>query len=103
MAKKKQPSFAEARERLEQILAEVESDEGDVDQLADRVKEASDLIRMCRDKLSAARSQVEKVVADLEAVERSVTEGDDADENTAAEDEGDEEQAEGSSAGGLPF
>ena len=102
MAKKKQPSFAEARDRLEQILAEVESDEGDVDQLADRVKEASDLIRLCRDRLSAARQQVEKVVADLEAVERSVTEDDDAEEG---QDEGDDEEqaAEGSSAGNLPF
>ena len=98
MAKKKQPSFAEARERLEQILAEVESDEGDVDRLADRVKEASDLIRLCRDRLSAARSQVEKVVADLEAVERSVAEDD---EEEADEDE--QPEAGEDSAGNLPF
>ncbi|MHC4845844.1 MAG: exodeoxyribonuclease VII small subunit [Planctomycetota bacterium] len=101
MAKKKQPSFAEARDRLEQILAEVESDEGDVDQLADRVKEASELIRLCRDRLSAARQQVEKVVADLEAVERSVAEDDDAKAEAEEDDEG--RATEGSSAGSLPF
>jgi exodeoxyribonuclease VII small subunit len=99
MAKKKEPSFAEARERLEQILAEVEGDECDVDQLADKVREASELIRLCRDRLSAARQQVEKVVADLEAVERSVS-------DEGADDEGDaaaEESAEEGSSGGLPF
>ena len=101
MAKKKQPSFAEARDRLEQILAEVESDEGDVDQLADRVKEASELIRLCRDRISAARQQVEKVVADLEAVERSVAEDDDAKAEAEEDDEG--RATEGSSAGSLPF
>lgn len=102
MGKKKEPSFAEARERLEQILAEVESDDGDADQLADRVREASELIRLCRDRLSAARQQVAAVVADLEAVERSVEEDDDSDDEDAGPDE-DSPRDEGSAAGDLPF
>lgn len=72
MAKKKEPTFAEARARLDEILDDVESDSGDVDQLAAKVREASELIRLCRDRLSAARAEVSRVVADLSAVERTV-------------------------------
>ena len=72
MAKKKELSFAEARSRLDEILAEVESDAGDVDQLAAKVREAAELIRFCRDRLAAARHEVTQVVADLSALEQSV-------------------------------
>ena len=69
MAKRKSadPTFAEARERLDAILDELERDGGDVDLLAARIKEASGLIRVCRERLSAARLEVQQVVAELTA------------------------------------
>ena len=70
--RKKDLTFGEARARLDEILAEVENEGGDVDQLAARVREAAELIRFCRDRLSAARAQVTQVVAELAAVEQSV-------------------------------
>jgi exodeoxyribonuclease VII small subunit len=103
VAKKKELSFAEARSRLDEILAEVESDAGDVDQLAAKVREAAELIRFCRDRLAAARHEVTQVVADLSALEQSVA----ADESEAGKESGDEddEDDEEAEAGGgrLPF
>jgi exodeoxyribonuclease VII small subunit len=77
VAKKKELTFSEARERLDAILDEVESDGGDVDQLAARVREAAVLIRFCRDRLSQARQQVTEVVAELASVEAEPTRSDD--------------------------
>jgi exodeoxyribonuclease VII small subunit len=68
MAKKKSDSlkFGEARQELEGILREIEENEVDVDDLADRVKRAAELIRICREKLERTKMEVEKVVADLD-------------------------------------
>ena len=104
MAKKKELSFAEARARLDEILAEVESDAGDVDQLAAKVREAAELLRFCRDRLAAARHEVTQVVSDLSALEQTVA----ADESPAGGDEGDdddeEDDGEPEAGGGrLPF
>jgi exodeoxyribonuclease VII small subunit len=104
VAKKKELSFAEARKRLDEILSEVESDAGDVDQLAAKVREAAELIRLCRDRLAAARHEVTQVVADLTALEQSVSadaEDQDDDDDDVEEDVADAD--EGSSAGRLPF
>jgi exodeoxyribonuclease VII small subunit len=75
MTKKKELSFAEARARLLEILHEVESDGGDVDQLASRLKEAAELHRFCNERLAAARAQVATVVADLAAAEQGLSHG----------------------------
>lgn len=61
--------YAEAVDELEQILAELESDDVDVDRLADRVKRAADLIELCRGRLDEARVEVTRIVADLDALE----------------------------------
>ena len=60
--------YAEAVEELEEILAELDSDDVDVDVLAERVKRAADLVQLCRRRLDAARVEVTRIVADLEAV-----------------------------------
>jgi len=60
-------SFVEARERLDAILEELEQDAGDVDKLATRIREAAELLRFCRERLSSARQEVQQVVAELDA------------------------------------
>jgi exodeoxyribonuclease VII small subunit len=57
--------YAEALAELERILDEIEDDAVDVDVLAARVARASELLRVCRDRIAAARLEVEAVVADL--------------------------------------
>ena len=60
------PSYADALDELQQILATLESETTDVDQLADRVQRADVLIRHCRSRLDDARLRVEQVVAALD-------------------------------------
>jgi exodeoxyribonuclease VII small subunit len=59
------PGYAEAVVELEAILAELEEDDVDVDVLAERVGRASELVRVCRLRIDAARFQVERIVAEL--------------------------------------
>lgn len=95
------PGFAQARARLDEILAEVEDEGGDVDLLAERVREAAELIRFCRDRLAAARSQLVAVVADLAAVEQAVERDDSAPADDSVEEPVDDEGT--GSPGRLPF
>ncbi len=58
--------YADAMAELEAILDDLEDDDLDVDVLATKVERASTLIQVCRDRIGAARVQVERVVASLE-------------------------------------
>ena len=71
--------YADAMAELESILDDLEDDDLDVDVLASRVERASTLITLCRDRIGAARVQVEKVVASLDA-------DDDPDDDEADDD-----------------
>lgn len=67
------PGYASALGELDSILRELEGSDVDVDHLADRVARASDLIALCREKISTAQTRIEQVTADLDAsaVDRS--------------------------------
>jgi exodeoxyribonuclease VII small subunit len=67
MAKKKKDSlkYGEARDKLEEILKAIDGNEVDVDDLADKVREAAELIQVCRRKLQKTRVEVEKVVSEM--------------------------------------
>lgn len=58
--------YATALEELQDILSELEAESVDVDILATRVERADGLIRLCRDRLEAARLKVEQVVDALD-------------------------------------
>jgi exodeoxyribonuclease VII small subunit len=57
--------YAAALEELERILEEIEDDAVDVDVLAERVKRAAELLRTCRDRITAARAEVAQIVEEL--------------------------------------
>lgn len=57
--------YAAALSELEEILAEIEDDAVDVDVLATRVRRAAELLRVCRDRISAAQVEVTQIVAEL--------------------------------------
>lgn len=67
MTTDKQVGYAEALAELEDILSGLESDEVDVDTLAQHVQRASTLIELCRERISSARLRIEDVVAQLDA------------------------------------
>ena len=54
--------YNKAMKRLEEILEKIENEEIEVDELSDKVKEAVDLIKMCRDKIKKAELEVKEVV-----------------------------------------
>ena len=58
--------YGAALAELEGILDEIEDDAVDVDVLAARVKRAAELLRVCRDRIAAARVEVTQIVADLD-------------------------------------
>ncbi len=60
-----QIGYAEAVARLEEILRELESDDIDVDRLAERVRTAVELVAVCRERITRAELQVTRIVADL--------------------------------------
>jgi exodeoxyribonuclease VII small subunit len=61
--------YAAAMTELEQILAELEGDHLDVDVLAERVRRASELIKLCRSRIARAQDDVARIVTDLEIFE----------------------------------
>ena len=58
--------YADALAELEAILDDLEDVNIDIDVLAGKGERASVLIRLCRDRISSARTQVDRIVADLE-------------------------------------
>ncbi len=59
-------SYAEAIAELEGLLDDLERDEADVDELAAKVRRAAALIRFCRSRITGARVEIDRIVADLE-------------------------------------
>jgi len=62
-------AYADAVAELEEILAELDGDDVDVDQLASQVQRAAALITSCRRRLAAARLDVTRIVADLDTLD----------------------------------
>jgi exodeoxyribonuclease VII small subunit len=60
--------YAEAMRELNVILDELERDDLDVDVLAERVKRASELIKLCRTRIARAQADVDAIVTDLESL-----------------------------------
>ena len=84
MSAAKPPGYAEALEELEQILEELEGEQLDVDVLAERVRRASELIKVCRERITRAQGDVDAIVAELDELE---------DEVGVEEEEGEAEEA----------
>ncbi|HPB05569.1 MAG TPA: exodeoxyribonuclease VII small subunit [Prolixibacteraceae bacterium] len=65
MAQKKQ-TYREAINEIEEILDKIENDELDVDELVEKVKKVTELLRFCKDKLYATQDEVEKALKDID-------------------------------------
>lgn len=57
--------YAKAVERLDEIMIQIESEDIDVDELSVKVKEAAELIKVCKARISKAEMEVKKVVEDF--------------------------------------
>ena len=63
------PSFREAMEELEGILARIEGEEIDIDRLAEELRRAAQLLELCRGKIRKAEIEVTQIVQSLEEPE----------------------------------
>lgn len=57
-------TYSEAMKRLETIVARIESNELDIDQLGSQLQEAQKLIKFCREKLYKADEEIKKMLDD---------------------------------------
>ncbi|MEZ4387541.1 MAG: exodeoxyribonuclease VII small subunit [Candidatus Krumholzibacteriia bacterium] len=72
MATKKTPvsklSFSEAVAEVETIVARLENEQTDVDELSGEVRRAVELITACRERLDATDGEVRELVAKLQTL-----------------------------------
>ena len=71
MSKTKQLTYSQALTELEEILNEIESEEINVDLLAEKVKRASYLIKFCKGKLRNTEEEVKKVLSEIQETTES--------------------------------
>jgi exodeoxyribonuclease VII small subunit len=62
---KKELSYNEAFARLEEIRVLVESNSLDVDDLSDKLKEASGLLKICKEKLFKVSEETKKILEEI--------------------------------------
>ena len=60
------PNYTEAFEELQEIVSEIEQGEISVDELAAKVKRATLLIKICKDKLTTTEEDVSKILKELD-------------------------------------
>jgi len=63
---KSSETYNEAIAKLQKIVADIEKGELDVDVLSEKVKEATRLIKLCKEKLFKVDEEVKKVLEELE-------------------------------------
>ncbi len=59
-------TYKEAVAEIEEILNKIENEEFDVDELADKVKRVSVLLKICKDKLMKTNEQVEQILKEMD-------------------------------------
>lgn len=61
----KEITYEKAIEELEEIVAKIESEEIPVDELAEKVKRAGELIKICKTKLYKTEEEVKNVLSEI--------------------------------------
>ena len=64
MKSKKNESYSQAMARLEEIVRQIDGNQLEIDQLAEKIKEANEIIAFCSDKLTKADQEIEKLLAE---------------------------------------
>ncbi len=62
----KKVTYNEAISEIEEILEKIENEELDVDELAEKVKRVSQLLKICKEKLQTTNEQVEQILKEME-------------------------------------
>lgn len=56
--------YEAAYAELQAIVRKMENDELDIDQMAEQLKHAQELIRLCKDKLTKTDEEIKKILAE---------------------------------------
>lgn len=59
-------NYTDAFNELQQIVSDIEDGEISVDELSTKVKRASELIKVCKAKLSSTENDVKQILSELE-------------------------------------
>ena len=54
--------YEEAMKRLKQIVSDIENNKLDIDLISDKIKEAQELIKFCKDKLYKTDEEIQKLL-----------------------------------------
>lgn len=65
-----QPTYSQAIARLDEIVQAIDNGEMEIDQLADKIKEANKLIAYCSEKLTKADAELEKLLAEKQETDK---------------------------------
>ena len=61
-------NYEKAMAELEQIVRQMETDQLDIDHLADQLKRAQQLIKLCKDKLTKADKETQRILGKQEGI-----------------------------------
>ncbi|MGM9746841.1 MAG: exodeoxyribonuclease VII small subunit [Paludibacteraceae bacterium] len=62
---KQKMTYQQNVERLEQLVADIESGEFGLDELAEKVKEATELVKACKEKLRQTDADIEQMLNEI--------------------------------------
>jgi len=62
---KKTLKYSEAISEIEEIVAQIESNDLDIDELTDKLKRVSELLKFCKAKLRSTEEEVQKIMKDF--------------------------------------
>ncbi|MDR1698304.1 MAG: exodeoxyribonuclease VII small subunit [Prevotellaceae bacterium] len=65
MAKKSTLAYSEAINEIETILAQIENDELEMDDLIEKVKRSSELLQFCKNKLTQTDVEIQKILESI--------------------------------------
>lgn len=66
MGKVEKINYEQAMKRIEEIAGKMENGQLGIDELADNLKEAQKLIKMCKDKLTKTDEEIKKLLSEDE-------------------------------------
>ncbi|WP_423126592.1 exodeoxyribonuclease VII small subunit [Gaoshiqia sp. Z1-71] len=62
----KKMTYKEAVDEIDEILEKIENEELDVDELSEKVKRVSFLIKFCKEKLHKTETEVENILKEMD-------------------------------------
>lgn len=67
---KKALRYSEAIEEVEKIINQIESNELDIDELTEKIRRASELLKFCKQKLHFTEEEVQKIIDEMHQDEK---------------------------------